>query len=64
MKNFKYLTILTILLASMTLLTGCGDDKAEEAGEKIDEMVTDAGNAVEDACEDVKEGVKAENTDC
>ena len=36
MKNFKYLSILTILLASMTLLAGCGDDKAEEAGKKID----------------------------
>jgi len=27
-------------------------------------MVTDAGNAVEDACEDVKEGVEAEDKDC
>jgi hypothetical protein len=64
MKNFKYFTILTILLASMTLLTGCGDDDAGDAGKKIDEVVTDAGNAIEDACEDVKEGVKAEDTDC
>jgi hypothetical protein len=64
MKNFKYLTILTILLASMTLLTGCGDDDAEDAGKKIDEVVTDAGNAIEDACEDVKEGVEAKDTDC
>jgi hypothetical protein len=64
MKNFKYFTILSILLASMTLLSGCGDDKAEEAGKKIDEVVTDAGNAIEDACEEVKEGVKAEDTDC
>ena len=45
-------------------LAACGDDNAEEAGEKIDEIVTDAGNAVEDACEDVKEGVEAKDQDC
>ena len=44
-------------------LAAC-DGEAENAGEKIDEMATDAGNAIEDACEDVKEGVKAEDTDC
>lgn len=64
MKNFKYLTILSILLTSMALLSGCGDDKAENAGEKLDQVVTDTGNAIEDACEEVKEGVKAEDTDC
>ena len=37
---------------------------AEEAGEKLDQMATDAGNALEDACEDVKEGANAEDTDC
>jgi predicted small secreted protein len=64
MKNFKYLAILSLLLTSMTFLSGCGDDTAEDAGKKVDEVVTDAGNAIEDACEDVKEGVKAEDTDC
>ncbi|MDP5033248.1 MAG: hypothetical protein NWQ54_01880 [Paraglaciecola sp.] len=64
MKNIKYFTILSILLTAMTLLSGCGDDNAEEAGEKVDQVMTDAGNAVEDACEDVKEGVDADDTDC
>ncbi|MEI8641899.1 hypothetical protein P4S68_15575 [Pseudoalteromonas sp. Hal099] len=37
---------------------------AEEAGERIDEAVTDVQNSVEDACENVKEGVNAEETNC
>ena len=36
----------------------------EDAGDKVSDMATDAGNAVEDACENVKEGVKADDTDC
>jgi hypothetical protein len=45
-------------------LAACGDGDAEEAGEKIDEIVTDAGNAVEDACENVKENADAKDQDC
>ena len=45
-------------------LAACGDGEAENAGEKLDEVVTDAGNAVEDACEDAKEGMNAEDKDC
>ncbi|WJG11358.1 hypothetical protein [Aliiglaciecola sp. LCG003] len=63
MNNLKKLTLLSMILGSLTLVTAC-DDGAENAGEKIDEVMTDTGNAIEDACEDVKEGVKAEDTDC
>ena len=45
-------------------LSACSDNKAEDAGEKIDEVMTDTGNAIEDACEEVKEGVKADDTNC
>ncbi|MFC4700457.1 hypothetical protein ACFO4O_09830 [Glaciecola siphonariae] len=45
-------------------LAACADNDAEEAGEKIDEIVTDAGNAIEDACEDVKENADAKDKDC
>lgn len=45
-------------------LSACGDDSAEETGEKIDEIVTDAGNVIEDACEDVKENADAKDKDC
>jgi hypothetical protein len=63
MKNLKYFTTTLLALTTVFALSAC-DDGAENAGEKLDEVVTDAGNAVEDACEDVKEGVKAEDTDC
>jgi predicted small secreted protein len=54
-------------------LSGCDTDDgpAEEMGQAIDdtgENIQDtankAANAVEDACEDVKEGVDATDTDC
>lgn len=64
MKYFKHLTVITLLLASMTFLSACEDNNAEEAGETVDEVMTDTGNAIEDACEDVKEGVEAKDTDC
>lgn len=45
---------LTLLMAGMLALAGCDNDgPAESAGEEIDEAVRDAGNAVEDTCEDV-----------
>lgn len=78
----KKLSTTMITLVAVLGLAACSGDKAETAGEKVDDMVhdagnamedagdkvsdmaTDAGNAVEDACENVKEGVKADDTDC
>lgn len=59
----------SMTLAAMTLAAflavGCErDGPMENAGEEIDEAATDVGNAVEDACEDVKEGANADDTDC
>ena len=53
-----------MVFSSLTLVTACNDNNAEEAGEKVDEMVTDTGNAIEDACEDVKDGAGADDNDC
>lgn len=64
MNSLKKLTLLAMIFSSLTLVAACSDNDAEEAGEKVDEMVTDAGNAVEDACEEVKEGAGAKDTDC
>lgn len=64
MTHFKKLAQLLLIATFAFSVAACGDGDAEEAGEELDEMVTDAGNAVEDACEDVKEGVDAEDTDC
>ncbi len=61
----KMLKLLSTALIATVLFTGCNDNTdAEEIGENIDEAVTDAGNAVEDACENVKEKLKAEEENC
>ncbi|WP_395339165.1 hypothetical protein PN836_013805 [Ningiella sp. W23] len=59
--NLAKLSAVTLFVFT---LAACGDSDAEDAGEAIDEVVTDAGNAVEDACEDVKETANAEDKDC
>ncbi len=64
MKFLTKLSQMMLVVFAVAALSACGDDSAEDAGEKVDEMVTDAGNAVEDACEEVKEGVDAEDKDC
>jgi hypothetical protein len=62
--SLKKLT--TILLSAMFVFTlgACSEGPAEDAGEKVDEVITDAGNAIEDACEDVKENANAKDKDC
>ena len=63
--NLSKLMLKALLVAGFAIsLAACGDGEAENAGEKLDEVVTDAGNAVEDACEDAKEGMNAEDKDC
>ncbi|AEE24938.1 hypothetical protein [Paraglaciecola chathamensis] len=64
MNLLKKFTLLAMVFSSLTLVTACNDNNAEEAGEKVDEMVTDTGNAIEDACEDVKDGAGADDNDC
>lgn len=64
MKNLSILLNSLLLIIASTLLVACGDGKMEEAGEKADEAITDVQNKTEDLCEKVKEGVKAEDTDC
>jgi predicted small secreted protein len=58
--------LLLIAIVAAFGISGCdtNDGPAEEMGEALDDTATDAGNAVEDACEDVKEGAGADDTDC
>ncbi|WP_018982049.1 hypothetical protein [Salinimonas chungwhensis] len=75
MMSYKNL-LKTLFVASFALsVAACDDGGAENAGEELDETMTeageeldesmeDAGNAVEDTCEDVKEGMEAEDDDC
>lgn len=47
------------------VLAACSEDgPMEQAGEKADQAIEDAGNAVEDSCEKAKEKLGSENTDC
>ena len=60
----KVLMQLMLVAGLAFSVAACGDNDAEEAGEKIDEVVTDAGNKVEDLCEDVKDKTDAKDKDC
>ncbi|QCZ93201.1 hypothetical protein [Salinimonas iocasae] len=73
----SYKNLLKTLFVGMFALSvaACDDGGAENAGEELDETMSeasdsmedsmeDAGNAVEDTCEDVKEGMDAEDDDC
>jgi len=59
------LRVIPLVLAVTFACTACEEKgPMEKAGEKMDEAVKDAGNAVEDACEKAKASVNAEDTDC
>ena len=58
--------VAAVLVAALSLGVVACEKKgpAERAGEKIDKAATDAGNAIEDKCEKVKEGMGAKDPDC
>jgi hypothetical protein len=66
----KLLLVLTV--ASFSIVSCDSDDGVAErageamdnAGKEIEQAAADAGNAIEDACENVKKGVGAGDTDC
>jgi hypothetical protein len=64
MKNISILFNSSLLILASTFLVACESGTMEKAGETADEAITDVGNKTEDLCEQVKEGVKAEDTDC
>jgi len=61
LKNCKsFLAISSLVI----LLSACSEGPAEKAGEKIDDASTDVQNSIEDACENVKDTLNAEDKDC
>lgn len=61
--NRKTLATLLVLILSAGIVA-CGEQKsAEEMGKKVDETMTDAGNAIEDTAEDVSNKVDETMTD-
>ncbi|MDX1491921.1 MAG: hypothetical protein R3332_11595 [Pseudohongiellaceae bacterium] len=53
-----------VLFVSLASLSACGEGPAEEMGSNIDDALTETGNRLEDACEDVREAVDASDTNC
>lgn len=53
-----------IALGAVFTLTGCSEGPAEDAGERIDEAITDAQNKTEDLCEKAKEEIGSEEQNC
>ena len=61
----RLMLIFFTAILSMTVVTACeSDGPAEEIGEDIDNALTDAGNKIEDICEDVKDGLNAADKNC
>ena len=48
MKYYKLFLKAMLVAGFAFTLAACGDGEAENAGEELDEVMTDAGNAVED----------------
>lgn len=64
MSNIKSIVAAGVISLAAFGIAACEDGAAENAGETIDEAIHDAGNEIEDACEDIKDGVNAKDTDC
>jgi len=62
--NHKLLLMAFVAMFSIFTLTACGEGDAENAGEKIDEVITDTKNQIEDSCEKVKSEMNMKDQDC
>lgn len=65
-KLTSFIKLLSIISVMLFAISACDSNEGpmEEAGEKIDNATTDLGNKVEDACENVKEGLNANDPNC
>ena len=61
-KPLKFNSILLIFF--VIIPSACEDGSAERLGENIDDAARDAGNAVEDLCEDIRDAVDAADRNC
>lgn len=64
-EQLRKLTLVFIATAALVGVAGCErQGPAERAGESLDKAATDIGNAIEDKCEEAKEGLGADDTRC
>ena len=67
MNSITTLCTKTAILAVMLFaIAACdsNDGPLEKAGQSIDQTATDMGNKIEDACEEIKKGVNAQDSNC
>ncbi|WP_226649074.1 hypothetical protein [Microbulbifer variabilis] len=65
MKNpVKKLSLVILATVFSFSLAACGKQSAETLGERIDKKAEQAGNQIEDTCEEVKEGLNTKDKDC
>ncbi|QFT54664.1 hypothetical protein [Microbulbifer sp. THAF38] len=62
--SMKKLSLVLLAAVFSFSLAACEEQSAETLGERIDNKAEQAGNQIEDACEEVKEGGNAKDTDC
>jgi len=59
-------TKIALMTALLFVISACdsNDGPLEKAGQSIDKAATDAGNKIEDTCEDAKKGLNAKDSNC
>ena len=57
-------TITLLFALSLLGLTACNDGPAEDLGARVDHAVNEAADAIDDACEDVRDAIAANNRNC
>jgi hypothetical protein len=63
--QLRKLALVLFATAALGGIAGCErEGPMERAGENLDEASRDLGNAIEDKCEDAKERMGADDTDC
>lgn len=55
MNTNKKLSLMALTLTAVLTLAACSDDKAEDAGEKVDSMISTAKDTAEDAGDKIKD---------
>ena len=54
MKTNKNVSLTVLTLTALLTLGACSDDKGEETGEKIDQLITETKDAAEDTSDNTK----------
>lgn len=60
----KKTVTLALTTSLIVVLAACTPGAAEKTGKKVDDIILNTGNAIEDVCENIKESLNTENTDC